>query len=275
MFASGFSWFRLIPAIDHDTLLHRLGFDEHTVVAGHEVASTTVHAHAWLAVAAVVAFAIAARLGLEAVKRRQGIERYFTSDRLTALSFAEVFVGGIKGMMGDLLEKKDVRLFFPLIAGLFLYIFACNIQSIFPGFLPPTDQINTNVGMALASTFTFLAVGLLRDPVGFIKHLAGPALFLAPFMFPIEVISLMIRPLSLTIRLTANLYGDHQVFTVITGLMQPFPIIVPALLLVLACLVSVVQAFVFSLLTVIYINLSLPHHEHDDHGHGDGHAHAH
>lgn len=272
MFASGFSWFRLIPAIDHDAALHALGIDEHSVAAGHEVASSTVYAHAWLAALALVAFAVLARMGLEAVKRRQGIEKYFTTDRLTPLSFAEVFVGGIQGMMGDLLDRKDVRVFFPLIAGLFLYIFACNIQSIVPGFLPPTDHINTNVGMALTTTLTFLAVGLLRDPVGFVKHLAGPALFLAPLMFPIEVVSLMIRPISLTVRLTANMFGDHQVFSTISGIV---PLVVPSLLLTLACLVSVVQAFVFSLLTVIYINLSLPHHEHDDHGHGDGHAHAH
>lgn len=270
MFASGFSWFRLIPAIDHDTLLHRLGIAEHSVYPGHEVANSTVYAHAWLAVVVLIGFAIAARMALEAVKRRQGIERYFASEKLTPLTFAEVFVGGIRGMMGDLLEAREVRLFFPLIAGMFLYIFACNIQGIFPGFLPPTDQINTNVGMALASTVAFLGIGLARDPVGFVKHLAGPALFLAPFMFPIEVVSLMIRPLSLTIRLTANMYGDHQVFSVITNLMQPLPIIVPSLLLALACLVSVVQAFVFSLLTVIYINLSLPQHEHDEH---DAHAH--
>ena len=268
MFASGFSWFRLIPAIDHDAILHRLGIDEHSLFPGHEVASTTVYAHAWLAVLAIVGLALAARMGLEAVKKRQGIERYFTSDKLTPLSFAEVFVGGIRSMMGDLLDKKDVRLFFPLIGGLFLYIFFCNIQSIIPGFLPPTDQINTNVGMALASTATFLTVGLMRDPVGFVKHLAGPTIFLAPLMFPIEIVSLCIRPVSLTIRLTANLFGDHQVFTLMSGI---FPPLLPAALLVLAILVSVVQAFVFSLLTVIYISLSLPHHEHE--GEHDAHAH--
>jgi F-type H+-transporting ATPase subunit a len=267
MFASGFSWFRLIPAVDHDTALKSLGIAEHSLAPGHEIANTTVYLHAWLAVAVLVGFAILARMGLERARARNGIERYFTSDKLTVLSFAEVFVGGIQGLMGDLLDKKDAKLFFPLIAGLFAYIFACNIQSIIPGFLPPTDNINTNVGMAVISFLTFNVVGLARDPVGYIKHLAGPAWFLAWFMFPLEVLSLLIRPLSLTIRLTANLFGDHLVFTVMSGLV---PAVVPALLLVLACVVSVVQAFVFSLLTVIYIHLALPHHEHE----GE-HAHAH
>jgi F-type H+-transporting ATPase subunit a len=264
-FASGFSWFRLIPAVDRDSALHALGVTEHSLSPGHEVANTTVYLHAWLAAAVLIAFAIVARIGLEKARSRNGLERYFTSDKITPLAFAEVFVGGIYGIMADLLDKKDAKLFFPLIGGLFLYIFACNIQSIIPGFLPPTDNINTNVGMALITFLTFNFVGLSRDPVGYIKHLAGPVLLLAPFMFPLEVLSLCIRPMSLTIRLTANLFGDHLVFNVMSDLVPP---VVPALLLVLACVVSVIQAFVFSLLTVIYIHLALPHHEgHDDHAH--------
>lgn len=271
MFASGFSWFRLIPAIDKDTLLASFGLTEHTAMPGHEVANSTVHLHAWLAAFAVIGLAGLARMGLEAAKKRQGIERYVPSGSFDAVSAAEVFAGGILGLMGDLLDKKDQRAFFPLIAGLFSYIFFCNIQSILPGFLPPTDNVNTNVGMAIVVFLTFWGVGLGRDAVGFLKHLAGPALLLAPFMFPLELISLCIRPVSLTVRLTANLYGDHQVFTILSGII---PVGIPSALLLLAVLVSVVQAFVFSLLTVIYINLSLPHHEHDE-GHGHGGASAH
>lgn len=261
MFASGFSWFRLIPTFDKDVPLQSLGIAEHSLSPGSEVAGSYVYLHAWLAVAVLLGFALLARMGLERAKKRSGLSRYFSDEKITALSFAEVFVGGIVGMIGDLLDKKDTRLFFPLIAGLFSYIFVCNIQGIVPGFLPPTDNINTNVGMALTVFFTFNAIGLMRDAGGYIKHLMGPALFLVPLMFPLEVVSLFIRPLSLTVRLTANMFGDHQVFTVISGLI---PVILPAALLLLACIVSVVQAFVFSLLTVIYIHLSLPHHEHDE-----------
>lgn len=275
MFASGFSWFRLIPGVDHDVPLQKLGIAEHFCrtmdwcVDEHEVASTFVYLHVWLAVAVLLGFAVLARMQLNRVQARQGIERYFTSDRPTALSFAEVFAGGILGMMRDLLDRRDSRLFFPLIAGMFAYIFACNIQSILPGFQPPTDNINTNAGMALIAFLTFNFVGLSRDPVGYIKHLAGPTIYLAWFLLPIEVMSLCIRPMSLTIRLTANLFGDHLVFNVMSGLAPP---VVPALLLVLACVVSTVQAFVFSLLTVVYIHLALPHHVHE-HGEGDAHAH--
>jgi F-type H+-transporting ATPase subunit a len=271
MFASGFSWFRLIPDVDRDTLLERMGIDHHTLDAWFTtqrgVPETHVYLHAWLAAAVLVGFAIAARVALERARRRQGIEKYFTSEGPGVLSFAEVFATGIKGMMGDLLGARDVRAFFPIIAGLFAYILACNLQSLLPGCLPPTDNVNTNAGMALLVFVMFNAVGLGRDPVGYVKHLAGPALFLIPLLFPIELISLLIRPVSLTIRLTANLFGDHQVFSIMSGLFPP----IGAALLVLALMVSVVQAYVFSLLSVIYINLSLPHeHEHE---HDASHAH--
>lgn len=273
--SGGFSWFRLLPDIDHDTLLHRLGLDEHTFQHWFEralaVPESTVYVHAWLAAGVLVAFAIAARVALERARARKGIEQYFTSDRPTVLALAEVFASGIRTMMSDLLGPRDVRAFFPLVAGLFAYILFCNLQSLLPGFLAPTDNVNTNTGMALLVFLVFNAVGLSRDPVGYVKHLAGPALLLAPLMFPIELVSLMIRPVSLTIRLTANLFGDHQVFTIVSGLFPP----IGAALLMLGLLVAVVQAFVFSLLTVIYVHLSLPH-EDDHEGHDDPHhAHAH
>jgi F-type H+-transporting ATPase subunit a len=106
----------------------------------------------------------------------------------------------------------------------------------------------------------FNAVGLSRDPVGYIKHLWGPVWWLGFLLFPIELISLCVRPVALGIRLTANIFGDHQVFVIFSSLV---PLVVPAALLTLAILVSTIQAFIFSLLTTIYIGLSVPHS--DDH----------
>jgi len=203
-------------------------------------------------------------MSLSKATQRQGLEKYFASESLDARTAAEVYATGIQGMMKDLLDRKDIQTFFPYIAGLFAYILFCNLQGLFPGFLPPTDNINTNVGMALGSFLVFNYIGLSRDAVSYVKHLMGPVLFLAWFMLPVEVISLMIRPISLTIRLTANMFGDHQVFVLLS---EQLPYGVPTGLLALATMVSVIQAFVFSLLTVIYINLSLPHHDHGDEAH--------
>ncbi len=262
MLASGFSWFRLIPEVDRDTILEAYGLIEHSLVPGRETANTAVHLHAWLAAIVLLVIAYFARQALDRARARQGIEQYFSDDRPSLLAGFEVFAEGIRSMMGDLLDSRDVRAFFPLIAGLFVYIVACNIQGIFPGFLPPTDNINTNVGMALTSFVVFNYVGFSRDASGYIKHLMGPVWWLVLLMFPVEVLSLIIRPISLTVRLTANMFGDHQVFVIVSELI---PVLLPVGLLALAAVVSVVQAFVFSLLTVIYINLSLPHEEHEAH----------
>ncbi len=263
MFAAGFSWFRLIPAIDRDTIMEQMGLMQHWL-EGHEVAHSYVYAHAWLACFIVLGLAMVARMSLSKATQRQGLEKYFASESLDARTAAEVYATGIQGMMKDLLDRKDIQTFFPYIAGLFAYILFCNLQGLFPGFLPPTDNINTNVGMALGSFLVFNYIGLSRDAVSYVKHLMGPVLFLAWFMLPVEVISLMIRPISLTIRLTANMFGDHQVFVLLS---EQLPYGVPTGLLALATMVSVIQAFVFSLLTVIYINLSLPHHDHGDEAH--------
>lgn len=125
--------------------------------------------------------------------------------------------------------------------------------------LPPSDNINSNAGIAIASFLVFMWVGLSRDFAGFIKHLAGPSLFLVPLLFPIEVLSLLVRPVTLMVRLTANMFGDHKVYTVVSDLV---PIVIPMPLLVLAAFVSLVQAFIFSLLSTVYIGMSLPHDDH-------------
>lgn len=251
MLAAGFSWFHLIPAIDRDELLASLDIQHHTYV----------HAHAWLACGLLVLFAVLARMGLERAKARPGIERYFADETLSIRNAAELIMGGVRGFMRDVLEPADVRIFFPLVGGIFMYLLTCNFMGLVPGLLPPTDYINASFGIAVVVFLTFNFVGLKRDAVSYIKHLWGPVLPLGILLFPIEVISLLFRPYSLTLRLTGNMFGDHTVFSIMSGLV---PLVVPAVLLTLAILVSVVQAFVFSLLTTIYIGLSLPHHDHDE-----------
>lgn len=255
MIASGFSWFHLVPAVDHDTLLAGLGIHGHNYI----------YLHAWLACFVILGLGILARMGLERAKAKNDISQWFSDDKLTPRNFFELVITGIKFFMDDLLDKRDVRTFLPLIGALFLYIFVCNIMGIVPGFLPPTDYVNTNVGMAIISFGVFMFVGLSRDPVGFLKHMWGPVLPLGLLLFPIEVISMIVRPVALVLRLTGNMFGDHLVFAIMSDMV---PLFVPVLFLMLACLVSTIQAFVFSLLSVIYIHLSVPHHDHDE-------AHAH
>ena len=252
LLASGFSWFHLLPGVDDDTLLSGLGIGHHTyVVMG-----------AWFTCLILVVCALVARMGLESAKSRSGLDAFCADESLTPRNMAELFATGIQGMMGDVLDRKDVVYFFPLIGTLFAYILTCNVQALIPGFQPPTDNVNTNVGMACIVFLLFNGVGLKRDAAGYIKHLFGPVIFIAPLMFIIEVIGLTVRPLSLSLRLTGNMFGDHTVFVIMSDLV---PIGVPVMFLALGTLVCLIQAFVFSLLSTIYIALSVPHGDHDDH----------
>ena len=264
VFGAGFSWFHLIPGVSDDSLLPSVfGFE-----GSHE---THVLLGAWFACGLTLFFALLGRMGLERARRRNGIERYFADDKLTVRNTAEIFVSGIKGMMGDVLDARDVRLFIAAIGGMFLYILLSNFMGLAPGFLPPTDKMSNNAAMALCSFLIFMTVGLGRDPISFLKHLAGPVLLLIPLIFAIELLGLFLRPVTLSFRLAGNMFGDHAVFGVMCELMNNvhptlgWMIPIPALFLALGLVVSFIQAFVFSLLSTIYIGLSVPHHDHDDH----------
>ena len=155
---------------------------------------------------------------------------------------------------------------------MFIYILIGNLMGLMPGFLPPTDKMTHNGAIALTSFLLFLSVGLTRDPIGFLKHLAGPVLFLIPLIFAIELLGLILRPVTLSFRLSGNMFGDHAVFGVMSEMVRTFIdpvwgqlVPVPAIFLALGLVVSFIQAFVFSLLSTIYIGLSVPHHDHDDH----------
>ncbi len=204
-------------------------------------------------------------MGLKNAMKREGLARFEADDTLNIRTAGEVLVDGLRGMMGDLMGKAEVRTFLPLTAAIFTYVLVSNLQSLVPGLQPPTDNINTNVGMAVIVLCTYWFVGLTRDPKGFVSHMMGPVLPLVILILPIELFAMLIvRPVTLSLRLTANLFGDHMVFGIMSGLV---PLFVPVVFLMLATLVSAIQAFVFSLLTTIYISMSLPHGEHADESH--------
>lgn len=245
VFASGFTWLGLIGPIGHDTLIPGV------------TDLTSVLAHTWLVCGGLILVAVLARMQLERAKARKGVERYLADDRLSLRTMFEIYATGAQSVMSDMLDKRDVKVFFPFIGSLFLYIFTCNIIGIIPGFAPPTDNVNTNVGMAVISFLVFMSVGLGRDPIGFLKHLWGPMFWVGPLLFVVEVQGLLFRPLTLSLRLTGNMFGDHTVFSVMSDLVPfftwPF--------LGLAIFVSFMQAFIFSLLSTVYLAMSVPHHE--------------
>ena len=137
----------------------------------------------------------------------------------------------------------------------------------------PTHGFLFNLGLAAVVFILYNFWGVKEVGIkAYLKHLWGPVLWLGPFLFPIEVISHLIRPLSLSIRLFGNMTGDHMVLGVFSSLTQGTPaFFVPLVFLFLGTIVSFMQAFVFTLLTMIYIRLAVTHdeHGHDEHGHNE------
>jgi F-type H+-transporting ATPase subunit a len=149
----------------------------------------------------------------------------------------------------------------------------------FPLFMSPTASVNVTFALGISSFVYYNYVGISENGLfGHIAHFAGPrlplamALIITPLIFVIELISNSIRPFTLGVRLFANMFSDEQVFVQITNLYPPVTqFVVPLVLTALGVFVALVQAFVFTLLSMIYIG-EVSHAPHDDHEHEE-HAH--
>ena len=191
----------------------------------------------------------------------------------SAFAFFDVIVELLLKTMEGLMPRKDALAALPLVTSFAVFIFMCNFLGMIPGFLPPTDNLNTTMALATVCFIAYNYWGLKKQGlVAYLKHFAGPVWWLAWFMFPLEIVSHLARPMSLAVRLMGNMFGDHLVLGIILSfhlLVLPLPV------MVLGSIVCVVQTVVFTLLTIVYISLAVEEHEHDDHGHGHAEAGAH
>ena len=166
----------------------------------------------------------------------------------------------------NIMGEEEAKKYFTVIMLLFTFVFINNVIGLLPGFLPPTDNFNTTLALGVFVFLYYNYQGIrAQGIVGHIKHFMGPVWYLAILIFPIELISHTVRPLSLGLRLKGNMEGDHLVLSIFSGLV---PYIVPIPFYVIGLFVCFMQAFVFTLLTMVYISLATAHHDHDD-------AHAH
>ena len=205
----------------------------------------------------VVVFLIVSAL-LVHRKLKRVEERLVPAPKTTLVNLFESAVENLLGLMRGIVGA-DAPKYLPLIGSLFIYIFLCNVLALIPGFLPPTDNINTNFACALTVFVYYHVMGIRTHGLkGYLKHFMGPILWLGPLMFVIEMIGHLVRPVSLSLRLFGNITGDHLVLGIFSDLV---PIFVPVIFLALGLFVSFIQAFVFSLLSTIYISLATAHEE--------------
>lgn len=175
-------------------------------------------------------------------------------------SIVELVVTSFEGMVDETMGRKG-RKYFPFIMTFAVFIFVSNLLGLIPGLLPPTANLNTTLALALIVFVTTHIVGVKEHGLKYLKQFMGPALWLAPLMIPIEIIGHLARPVSLSLRLFGNIMGHEQIVAVLLILM---PIAYPLLALstVLGVLVVFIQAFIFALLSMMYIGTALeePHH---------------
>jgi len=147
--------------------------------------------------------------------------------------------------------------YLPIVGAFFFFIFLCNICGLFFFLQPPTANLNTTFALSITCFLFFNAAGIKAHGLfGYLKHFLGPMLALAPLMFLIEMIGNFARALSLSMRLYGNIFGEHTATSIFTSLV---PIVVPMPMLALGIFGALLQAYVFTLLTTVYLGGATAH----------------
>lgn len=149
---------------------------------------------------------------------------------------------------------EGYKKYIPIAGTFFVFILFSNLLGVIPSFESPTMYPYVPAGIALLAFLYYNIQGLRAHGGSYIHQFLGPVWWLWPLMFPIEVVSHAARPISLTIRLFANMFAGEQVTLVFLGLV---PLVVPVAFMGLHVFVSVIQAYVFALLTLIYIGAAV------------------
>jgi len=250
-----------VDVIEHPPILRLPGIPDHVT-------------YTWLVMIILAGLAFAASRNLQLVPR--GLQNFF-----------EVVLEQFQQMIDDVIGPEGRR-FLPLIATLGLFILTGNLLSLVPGMNGPTTNLNTTAACALIVFFSYHSIGVRKQgALTYLKHFMGPVpLALKPLMFVIEIISHLARPLSLTLRLFGNMFGGHILLAIIFFLMGLQGLIGWALsgsaigavvggigglvmvvftvgfLYPLKILVSFLQAFIFVMLTMLYIAGAIEEAEH-------------
>ena len=178
------------------------------------------------------------------------------SPHFTLRNVVEILLEAIASLMRDTIGPSWPK-YLPLIGTMGLFILVSNLMGLVPFGAGPTSYIETNLcwaimAFALAEYVAFREQG----PVNYLKHLMGPVLWLAPLMLVVEVVSHASRLLSLSVRLTGNMFADHTLVAVFLSF-AGINLFVPWIFMGLGLFVAFLQAFIFSFLTIIYIGQAL------------------
>ena len=180
---------------------------------------------------------------------------YAPEGKLNLKGFFELFVEQI-GQLSDSIVGPQGRPMLPLFCFFFLFIWIQNLLGLIPGFLPPSQNINTTMALGVFSFFAYNYYGFKEHGISYLKQLLGPVLFLAPLFIFIELLSHIFRSVSLGFRLFGNMMGDHIVISIF---LEMTPFLIPVIFYFLGFFVCTLQAFVFTILSMVYVSLAISH----------------
>lgn len=213
----------------------------------------------------IVGLAYRAKISKLSVENRVIPEKGITLRNLVE-AYGSFIYSQCRAVLGEDIAPK----YFKFISFLFIMIFISNVIGLVPGFLPPTEFINTTLALGMMSFVYYNIKGCKElGTMNYLAHFAGPLWYMAILIFPIEILSNLIRPLSLALRLRGNMMGDHHVLTTFLNLeilgvnVGAFGAALP--FYILGLLVCFIQAYVFTMLSMVYISLATAHHDHDEH----------
>lgn len=207
----------------------------------------------------IVLLLIIARLATRGLRKES--QKYFVPEgKLTFRTAGEMIVEAILRIVKDNMGPRGPE-FMMIIGTLALFIFVSNVLGLIPGFHSPTETLNTTGACAITVFVLTHYYGIREHGIKYLKHFVGPVIWLAPLMIPVELIGHFVRPVSLSIRLFGNIFGDHTAVAIFFSLV---PLLLPLPMMVLGLLVAIIQTFVFILLSMTYFSLAIEEHEHGE-----------
>lgn len=225
-----FNWTQLIPGVGHEYA--------HIATLG-------------IATAATIGMGVAARASLGT-----GETAILPASKFSLRGVFEMLTEMTSGL-ADMVIGEHGKHYVPFFTSVFFFILLNNLIGMIPGMTPATENINTTFGFGILMFLFYNFQGIKENgPIAYLKHFMGPVIFLAPLMFVIELVSHFVRPFSLGLRLANVMMGDHVVLSVFLDLA---PIGVPIPFYILGLFVCFVQAFVFTLLSMVYVAFAIAH----------------
>jgi len=222
---------------------------------------------AWPIQAALLAAILLVIGGLNVRRRLASGDGVLPDEGITLRNIIEVIVEALADLAKATMGEEHYRTYFPLVGSIFFFILVANLMGLIPWVGGASSVVEFGGAIAVVSFVSYNLIGIRTHGWKYIYQFMGPAIIepriggvkwhvrlLAPLFLPLELLLHLARILTLTIRLTANMFADHTVVALWIGLV---PVVVPAVFLGLGLIVAFLQAFVFALLTMIYIGSAL------------------